>query len=752
MHILQKPFSYLRKISPLGYILIFSLVILGFFIIWLSIKSINREMKDNLLQRAGIVAQSINRNRLRNLSGSPQDINNPDYIRIKEQLRKIRESQSKCKFLYLMGQKETGEVFFYVDSQSPDSKDYAPPGLIYEEVSEDYLEVFNNLKAKTVGPVEDRWGRLMTGLIPITDSETGKKIAVLGMDVTTDYWKRAILKRTAPLTILIVISVLLVYYIQQLRILKNQEKAEEQIKKREEQYQALFEQAADGILIGNESGIIIDANKSIATITGYDKEELIGTSINILFSDTELKEKPFDYKAVLEGKTVLNERQVLRKDGFLITIEMNTKKVGDGRLQAFFRDITERKKNEKVIQEKNEELREINEMLAKQKEDLRIAKEKAEESDKLKSVFLANMSHEIRTPMNGIIGFSEILTDQTFDFEERKEYLEIIHSLAKNLMQLIDDIIDISKIEANQLNLNKEVFYINDVMDELERIYALRIKKETEKSITLKKSIPLEKEKSKVYTDLIRLKQVLNNLLSNAIKFTEEGTVEFGYELSNQKEWLFWVKDSGIGISEKEQTHIFERFRQAEYNALKNPQGTGLGLTISKNLVELLGGSIWLESKPGRGSVFYFTIPCGKNSHEFDLIQKDKSSKQNGNQWKDKTILIVEDDLPSREYLKKALMSSGAKLILKETGEKGMQEFQNNPNIDLILMDIRLPGIDGTEVIKKIRQMGHNTPIIAQTAHSMNDDRIKYLDAGANDYIAKPISVNALISLIRKYI
>jgi PAS domain S-box-containing protein len=730
----------------------FTLLVLGALITVYTVNSINKEMKEDLLQKARIVGHGINKERLMNLSGSLKDTINQDYQRIKSQLQQIRKTQPKCKFLYLMGMNEKNQVFFFVDSQDKSSKDYAPPGLIYEEVSQEYRNVFQKLEPKTVGPVKDRWGKLMTGLIPIIDEETGELMAVLGMDVTSGYWTREIFKRTVPIIILTILALILVYYIQQIRILKNQKKAEKQLKEREEQYQALFEQAADGILIGNEAGTIIDANKSITVITGYEKDELVGKSINILFNEEELKEKPFDYHSVLEGKTVLNERQLVRKDGRRVTIEMNTKKVGDGRLQAFFRDITQRKKNEKEIQQKNKKLQDINLMLEQQKDDIRLAKEKAEESDKLKSVFLANMSHEIRTPMNGIIGFSEILSDPTFNLEEREEYLGIIQSLARNLMQLINDIIDISKIEANQLNLSKETFYINEVIEEMYRIYDFRLKKEFEKKITLRKHIPLEKEKSKVYTDRIRLRQVINNLLNNAIKFTREGEIEVGYELLEQKEWCFWVKDTGIGISKKDQPYIFERFRQVETSEFHQQQGTGLGLAISKNLVEILGGRIWVESKPEMGSVFYFTIPGGKNWDEVNLDNRFDNKKLNGYMWKGKTILIVEDDLPSREYLKRMLYPTGAKLIIKETGEKGLHEFMQNENIDLVLMDIRLPGIDGTEVIKKIRETGSNIPIIAQTAHSMNEDRQKCLESGANDYIAKPINSKELLAIINKYI
>jgi len=566
------------------------------------VENVGSKMKEGLLDKARIAANSINKSRLAKLTGTPSDTSNLNYQRIKHQLKKMREAYPHCKFLYLMGQNHKGEVYFFVDSRSPNSKDYAKPGLTYKEVSEEYLKTFETLHEKTVGPVEDRWGKLMTALIPIKEDKTGKLIAMLGMDVTIKHWIREILKQTGPMVLLIILAIILVFYIQQLRYLKKQREAERLIKKSKEQYQALFEQAAEGILIGNGKGFIIDANESMCQLTGYSKNELIGKKINLFFSKEEIDRNPFDYGAVLAGETVSNERNLRRKEGTTIFIEMNTKKVGDGRLQAFFRDITERKKSEKLIKEKNE-------LLSGQKEILEQTKEKAVESDRLKSVFLANMSHEIRTPMNGIIGFSELLTEENFSEEETKEYLQTIHSLSLNLLQIIDDIIDISKIEANQLTISEEFFYINDLLDELYLFHQMQINQHINKTIKFSVHKALPKYQSKIYCDLNRLKQILNNLLGNAIKFTKTGTIEFGYKPGYQKEWLFFVKDTGIGIPDDKQNEIFERFRQVEETKAGQYKGTGLGLSIVKSILTKLGGKIWVESEYEKGSTFWFTLP-----------------------------------------------------------------------------------------------------------------------------------------------
>mgnify|MGYP000683359277 CR=1 FL=1 len=611
------------KINNITTTLILLIFILGSLLTWYTIVQVESEMKSGLLGKARIAAQSINKTRLEKLSGTPADSSNHNYQRIKTQLIKMREAYPHCKFLYLMGKNKKGEIFFYVDSQHPNSEDYAAPGLVYNEVSKEYLEAFNSLKEKTAGPVEDRWGELMTALIPIKNEETGALIAMLGMDVTIKHWMGEIIKRTGPIVVLVLVSIVLVFYIQQFRFIKKQKEAEVQIKKSKEQYQALFEQAADGILIGNEKGIIIDANESMCQMSGYSKEEMVGKKINFLFNKQEIDIKPFEYESVLAGKTITNERSLLKKDGTPIFIEMNTKKVGDGRLQAFFRNITERKKKEQLIKQKNEELitteeelrssneelQEKNDMLARQKEILEQTKKKAEESDKLKTIFLANMSHEIRTPMNGIIGFSELLTEESFSENERKDYLQTIHSLSLNLLQIIDDIIDISKIEANQLTISKENFYLNDIIDELDMISQMRIKQKGNNTVTIKSHKPLPKKDSQIYSDLTRLKQIFNNLLGNALKFTNKGEIEFGYKQQSMDEWLFFVKDTGIGIPQNKKQKIFERFRQIEESYKGQFEGTGLGLSIAKSIVTKLGGNIWVESEYGKGSKFYFTIP-----------------------------------------------------------------------------------------------------------------------------------------------
>ncbi len=431
---------------------------------------------------------------------------------------------------------------------------------------------------------------------------------------------------------------------------------------------------------------------------------------------------------------------------------------------GIIQDITERKEIEKELQGRNDELRAaeeelrasndelkyINDRLEKQKQELEKAKEKAEESDRLKSAFLANMSHEIRTPMNGIMGFSQMLQQKEFPREKQKQFFDIINSRTKHLLRLIDDIVDISKIEVNQLAVNLQQFNINDILNELYNVYKSELIKNNKENITFSVKKDLDYSESYLYSDVNRFRQILENLINNAIKFTDEGTIEFGYRIQDNGYILFFVNDTGIGISKNKQEEIFERFRQIDDSSNRAYEGTGLGLTISLNLVELLGGKMWVESEKGKGSTFCFTLPFEKKNE--DQKASNKANEKKTPSLEEKTILIVEDDPASSEFLKELLKPSGANVKIAQTGEQALEDYQNSYSIDLILMDIRLPDMSGIEVIKKIRKDDKEIPIIAQTAHAMGDDKRKCIESGADDYIAKPIDSKDFMAIMKKHV
>ena len=374
------------------------------------------------------------------------------------------------------------------------------------------------------------------------------------------------------------------------------------------------------------------------------------------------------------------------------------------------------------------------------------AKEQAEESDRLKTTFLANMSHEIRTPMNGIIGFTQVLKQKDFPEEKEQEFLNIIHSRATNLLQIINDIVDISKIEANQLKVEYREFNLNQLLYELYNTYHFELQNLNKPDVQIYLNKVLDYKASLIYSDETRLRQILTNLVSNALKFTEKGEIEFGYKMRNEEELLFYVQDTGIGIPEDKQETIFNRFRQADEFTSRKYDGTGLGLSISMKLVEMLGGEIWVESEEGKGSCFYFTLPYKKIEKSTDGAYPDETLINYN--WEGHRILVVEDDPTTQEYINEILKPTKAKVDFTETGESGLEYYQTSKTYSLILMDLKLPDMSGVEVTRKIRQNDTSIPIIAQTAYAMGEDKDQCLEAGCNEFITKPFEPHSLIGII----
>ncbi len=380
---------------------------------------------------------------------------------------------------------------------------------------------------------------------------------------------------------------------------------------------------------------------------------------------------------------------------------------------------------------------------------LKIAKGMAEESDRLKSAFLMNLSHEVRTPLNGIMGFSQILQEREFSFDKRKEFLNIIYDKAGQLLQILNDILDLSKIESDQMKIGKDDFYLNDIFHELYDTFNLYLEKQKLTSIHLSYTCQLTRDETRLYTDRSRLSQILRNLISNAIKFTEEGSVAFGYRYQEPHNLLFFVQDTGIGIAPEKQEEIFKPFRQADETTSRDYEGTGLGLSISQSLVKIFGGQVWIESEVNKGSTFYFTIPFSK--HKYHQNQEPATPKRSSYSWSGQKVLIVEDDPVSLEFMKEILDGTNAQIITAKNGKEGLQRFQKNKGISLILMDVRLPDISGLDVVKKIRTTNSNIPIIAQTAYTMDQNAKKCQEAGCNDYLTKPIDIKTMMKLMNKY-
>ncbi len=391
-------------------------------------------------------------------------------------------------------------------------------------------------------------------------------------------------------------------------------------------------------------------------------------------------------------------------------------------------------------------INDISEIISTQKELVK-AKEKAEESDHLKSAFLANMSHEIRTPMNGIIGFADMLRRPDRTEAQSDTYINIIYKSSNQLLKIINDILDISKLDSGQTFIKETKCSLHLIMDELYSQFAKE--NSTYDGIDFRLNKTLSSEETLVITEERKLRQILSNLLNNAFKFTSSGFIEFGYHLIDGNFLEFYVKDTGIGIQKEKQAIIFERFRQVEETFTRKYGGTGLGLAISKGFVELMGGEIRMETEEDKGTTFYFTIPYNPLS---TAIESDKKSSKKKYKWDDKLILVVEEDETNFRCIEAALKPTKIKILRTISGNKAIELSLRNPTINLVLMDLRLPDINGIEATQTIKKMRDNLPIIAQTDNAFREDRNRSIEAGCDDFIAKPFDESKLLNTINKYL
>lgn len=942
-------------------------------------------MRREQLQKAKIIASSININRLKTLTGNMQDEEKTDFQRIKYQLKYIRESTDDCRFIYLMKKNSSGDVIFLIDSQIKGSEDYAPPGLVYTEIPDDYMPAFNKAKEIAVGPIKDRWGKLFTALIPIKNPESGSLLAVLGMDYNATKWnsnlihrllpvalaillfmvgitvmvltsrrlKSIVVKRTADLneskenfkTILnsigdaviatdidgnitnmnpiaekltayslaeskgkplgtvfhiinatdrtivenpvqkvlntgqIVglanhtallskdgkeyqiadsgapiinkngerIGVVLVFrdetekyhkerqireseakfkslaettsvgimvynedkwvyanqaamkisgYTQdelkqmhfwdfvapdyqqivkergqkrqhfektisryEFKILTKQnevkwvflegtsiifeekpsglvsiiditedKKNEKELRISKERYKVLFEQAADGILVGVQDGTIIDANPNICDISGYRKDELIGANISMLFPPKELTQKPLQYNSVIAGKTILKQRVMKRKNGELIDVEMNTSQVADGRLQAYIRDISKRMTTERLKREKDVALK----------------------SNQMKHRFLANMSHDMRTPLTGIIGFTDLLLESKLN-KTQSEYTAHIKESSEYLLNLVNDVLDISSIEEGKMHLVEKPFQIiNTIEQQLEFFKNVASEKGLELKWEIDDSFP-----SRVIGDKNRFRQVITNLLSNAVKYTNEGgvfiTLEILKHTEKQVEGKFVVNDTGIGISKEFQEHIFNVFSRADDSKTKQAEGSGLGLAISKEIVKMMNGEINVESKENQGSRFWFTFAVKTT----DQKKEEKIQKSTSNSPKKSAgsrILLVEDKLVNQKIVKLILEKEGYIIDIANNGLEALDKYTDD-KYDVILMDIMMPKMDGITAMNELNERFKKVPpIIGLSAYALEGDAERFIKMGMDDYLEKPVNKERLIQTLNNWI
>ncbi|MCF8372206.1 MAG: PAS domain S-box protein [Bacteroidales bacterium] len=433
-----------------------------------------------------------------------------------------------------------------------------------------------------------------------------------------------------------------------------------------------------------------------------------------------------------------------------VPLRTNGKPIGVIGLQSYDSEVAYSKKDLELLEFVSDQIK----LSIERKEtelNLKEAKKKAEQSDKLKSSFLSNMSHEIRTPMNAIIGFSTLLANESISTVDRTNYNLWLQEGVKTLLNLIEDIIDMSKIEAGETQINKRPINLVKEMRELQKIHSILKQKASKHQIDFRLNIDPELKSESIFTDPLRLRQILTNLLSNAIKYSHKGCVEFGYKKKGGF-IQFYVKDTGIGIPANKIQYIFNTFTKFSETKTKVYGGTGIGLAISKKLVELLGGTMWAESQVDVGSTFYFTIPDEKLPIPSITSLGEETKNGESLQLAGRKILVAEDVESNFILMDLMLKPTGATIMWAKDGKEAVDIVAQNPDLELILMDVRMPVMNGFEATRKLRELNCKIPIIAQTAHAFEQDKAEALKSGCEDFIAKPINPTSLINKISRHL
>lgn len=513
-------------------------------------------------------------------------------------------------------------------------------------------------------------------------------------------------------------------------------KKEEQLRQSEQFFKRIMDAANDAIILLGKDYKIRLWNKAAIKVFGFTKKEAIDQNIF-------RKIIPNSYKPLIEKyfRQIFEQNKdhavgytfalsAIQKNGISIPIEVSMSGISfrnEHYLIVIAKDITERKRTEKELLK---------------------AKEKAEESDNLKTAFLSNMSHEIRTPMNAIVGFSQLLSNPNFDQQKKEVFIEQININSESLLKLIEDIIYISKIESGKIEIVKTDCSLHKLLNELYTSFLEHKRRMGKKNVELKLHLDLINEEPVISTDPQRFKQIMTNLLANALKFTENGYVEFGYKLQKDNFLLFYVKDTGMGINKEKIRYVFDRFTKVSANKTKLYGGTGLGLSITKHLVEYLGGEIWVESKENEGSIFKFTHPFEHLQHENHPSEHNSLPDITG-VLENILVLVAEDEEINFLFLKETLNQAGADVVWAKNGQEAINLVKDKM-YDLVLMDMKMPVMDGYEATKIIKKSYPDLPIIAQTAYALPDEQQLGYESGCDDYLSKPIDPINLISIIRR--
>jgi len=500
-------------------------------------------------------------------------------------------------------------------------------------------------------------------------------------------------------------------------------------------FKILLQSADDGISFYDKDWNLKFSNSAFYTLIGFDRESYHKADPSILFHSDDINYHKDRIEALKSQGFHECELRLRHRDGHFINLSARSVTIKDefgvaiGAL-TISRDITK--------------MKQVHDDLVK-------ANVEAKTSNRLKTSFLANISHEIRTPLNSVVGFSNLLLSNDLSPEAREEYVEHINHNSEKLLQIIGDIIDLSRLESSQIEITYEEASVNDIVSEIV-VEARKLIKRSEKPVILNMKNMLGENSDLIFTDKIWLKRVLSHLMDNAVKFTLDGSVELSYYKENE-ELSFKIKDTGIGINEENLGRIFEEFRQ-EIDGHHRPfEGLGIGLTLAKEVVERMGGKINVQSEKGIGSEFSFSIPyrpAGSTGSKLRSMIADQSALPIN--WASRKCLLVDDNKDVLLYLNRILFDTGITVMTARSGAEAIEAIRNNKGIDVILLDMQMPEMNGIEATKEIRKIRKDIPIIAQTAFIFEDDKDIILEAGCDACLIKPIRKEHLLTVMRSFL
>ena len=753
---------------------------------WVTTDSMGR-MKDAQerglkARQARMVAASIDPLQVNSLSGSPADLGTSGYVSLKQALTRMRKANSDCRFAYLVALKDD-QVIFLADSEAEDSPDCSPPGQVYEEVTVAFRELVRSGTVLVEGPVGDRWGRWVSAVAAIRDLPGGRNLAALGLDINARDWDRNIAReRLMPISVTLLIAVLVTGFFtanQRTRGLLGR------VSVSEKRYHSLVEGSPICVQLFDGEGRCLAVNRQGLEKLGCTESAVIGKTFSQVWPGPARPPVEAAVKRVLSGKEASFEAEYTCPDGQALRWDVWLNPVlDDARRVRHFScigvDITARQKAEQALRKNNEIMVEcllrekhVSMQLEATMEQLAAASRDAQDANQAKSEFLANMSHEIRTPMTAILGYAELLAENCprqceFGRSNFADHAATITRNADHLLQIINDILDLSKIEAGKMEVEKVPCCPGQILEEVRSLMAIRAQpKNLQLDVESIGKIP-----EIIHSDPTRLRQVLINLVGNAIKFTDRGSVRVTVRLlpdpTGQKDpaaasgkptcvpaagrLQFQVIDTGIGLTPEQIGRLFQPFSQADGSTTRRFGGTGLGLSVSNRLVEMLGGRIDVESKPGVGSTFSVTVATGPldGIRLIELIRSSPSStpvsrgETPGGRRLHGRILLAEDGIDNQRLIAILLRKAGAEVAVVENGriaiETAMLAAREGHPFDLIFMDMQMPEIDGYSAARSLREQNYAGPIIALTAHAMTGDRDKCIAAGCSDYVTKPIN------------